>query len=69
MIVTTITCGIKKASAIALCDDSKILLPQTNKSTTIVTEIHSHIQLLSVKYGTSTDKIGTIKRSYKKHND
>lgn len=44
MIATTVTCGIKKASAIPLCDDSKIPFPQINKSTTIVIGIDSHIQ-------------------------
>lgn len=61
MIATTVTCGIKKASAITLCDDSKIPFPQTNKSTTIVIGIDSHIQFLLVKYNISTDKIGGIK--------
>ena len=61
MIATTVTCGIKNASAIPLCDDSKIPLPQTNKSTTIVIGIDNHIQFLLVKYNIITDKIGGIK--------
>lgn len=61
MIVTTVTWGIKKISAIPRCDDSKIPFPQTNKSTTVVIGIDIHIRFLLVKYSISIDKIGGIK--------
>ncbi len=61
MIATTVTCGIKKTSAIAPCDDSKITFPQTNKSITIVIGIDSHIQFRLIKYNISTDKIDGTK--------
>ena len=49
MVATTITCGIKRTIATPPCDDLKITSPQTNKSTTIVIGIDSHIQFRLAK--------------------